>query len=78
MDDDDEPGEWVEPDYDPGSEAEFLATLTTLDLGEADLIITPSSRAAEWARANGYQIEVDFWEHGTIYKIMPGGSGIEP
>lgn len=45
----------------------FRAALTTLDTGQADLIVTPARDIAGWASANGYRVEpardgTDRWE----------------
>lgn len=78
MDDDDGDLVWEEPDYDPGSDQQFRASLTTIDLGEADAILTPSWRAAEWAREHGYQIEEQVIPGmtGHSYMIKPGDQGV--
>lgn len=78
MDDDDGLPEWVEPEWDDAEHQRFRAALTTIDVGEADMIFTPSVKAAELAKAHGYQVEVEFSHGATFYKIMPGDSGIRP
>lgn len=68
--------EWVEPDWDPESEPNFQATFTALDLRKVGVIITPSTKAAEWARDHGYEVEVEFSEDANIYLIFPGDDGV--
>jgi hypothetical protein len=68
--------EWVEPDWDPDTEQEFQLNMTALDLGKVDLIMTPSLKAAEWAKARGYRIEAEFHRGDTLYTIWPGDQGV--
>lgn len=51
----------------------FRAALTTIDLGQAELVVTPHKEAADWARDHGYRIdEADHQGLGAIYEIRPG------
>jgi ABC-type amino acid transport substrate-binding protein len=57
-------------DWQP--EQRFREALTKLDLGQADVIVTPEVDAAQWARDHGYRVDVGEMEIGTVYEIKPG------
>lgn len=53
--------------YEP--DAAFRAVLTKIDLGEADLVVTPSPEVAQWAEQHGYRIKRDSQNGTPIYEI---------
>lgn len=69
--------EWVEPVWDEAEYQRFRSVLTALDTGEVEVIVTPSTKAAEWAQDHGYRIKSEpDPSGGTIYLIFPGDDGI--
>lgn len=58
--------------FDPGADRAFLTALTQVDLGEADLIVTPSAEVAQWAERRGYRIVRDAQDGMPIYEIWGG------
>jgi hypothetical protein len=50
----------------------FRAAITQIDLGEVDLIVTPSAEVARWAERHGYRIERGSQGGTSIYEIWGG------
>ncbi|GIH21469.1 hypothetical protein [Rugosimonospora africana] len=51
--------------------------LTAMDVGEADLVLTPLAEIAGWAQRRGYVIRSHHDNGTTIYEIWPGDSGAD-
>ena len=60
--------------YEP--ERGLREALTKIDVGEAEVVITPAIEAAEWAADHGYRVEVAEMDDTPVYEIHPGDSGV--
>ena len=58
--------------FEPETDSGFIAALTQIDLGEANLIVTPSAEAAQWAEQHGYRIVRASQGGVPIYEIWGG------
>lgn len=51
---------------------DMTATFSTLDRGEAGVIVTVDAEIADWAERHGYIVRSIDQQSGTVYEISPG------